>query len=100
MYSFVAAFQSNIILGRSLFRLLLSHPASAQTSNNGELVDLVHHPQIGLACSLLTDTNRQGPEVSRFVFSFSTPFHYSRVTGRRTEESYHYVLRHAFQRTP
>ncbi|KAH0827962.1 hypothetical protein J3R83DRAFT_3600 [Lanmaoa asiatica] len=59
---------------RNLFRSLLSHPASKQTGNNGELVDLVHHPQIGLACSLLTDTDRSGPEAdelkSRIIMFF------------------------------
>ncbi|KAG9316713.1 hypothetical protein JVU11DRAFT_2773 [Chiua virens] len=42
----------------NLFRSLLSYPVSEQTGNNAEL----HNPQIALACSLLTDTSRRGPE--------------------------------------
>lgn len=53
----------NMISGRNLFRSLLSHPVSERAENNGEHAD---HPQIGLACSLLADTDRQGPEVLPF----------------------------------
>ncbi|KAI9571100.1 hypothetical protein HD554DRAFT_2169491 [Boletus coccyginus] len=64
----------NMISGRNLFRSLLSPPASERTRNNGEPVDLVHHPQISLACSLLTNTDRQGPEAdelkSRIIMFF------------------------------
>lgn len=60
----------NMIAGRNLSRSLLSRPTSERTENDGELVGPAHHPQIGLACSLLTDTNRQGPEVRR-LFNFS-----------------------------
>ncbi|KAN0091245.1 hypothetical protein V8E55_004811 [Tylopilus felleus] len=60
---------------RSLFRSLLSHhPAVDRPGSNGELVDPVHRPQIGLVCSLLTDFDRQGPEAdelkSRIVMFF------------------------------
>ena len=55
---------------------MLSQPVSEQTGNSGEHADPVPHPQIGLACSLLNDTGRQGLEVRpsgvflyRFVFS-------------------------------
>jgi hypothetical protein len=52
-----------MISGRNLFRSLLSRPVSERAEHNGEHVD---HPHIGLACSLLTDTDRQGPEVRPF----------------------------------
>ncbi|KAG8214028.1 hypothetical protein J3R82DRAFT_10783 [Butyriboletus roseoflavus] len=60
---------------RNLFRSLLSRPANEQTGNNGEPGDLAHHhPQIGLACALLVDTDRQGPEAdelkSRIIMFF------------------------------
>lgn len=61
---------ANIISGRNLFRSLLSHPTGEQKGSNGEPVDHVQHPQIGLVCSLLTDTSRQGPEVRLFGLFF------------------------------
>ncbi|KAF8557592.1 hypothetical protein OG21DRAFT_225698 [Imleria badia] len=56
---------------RNLFRSLLLHPANERPGSNGEPVD---HPQIGLLCSLLTDTDRRGPEAdelkSRIIMFF------------------------------
>lgn len=62
----LCSFPVNMISGRNLFRSLLLHPASERSGSNGEPVDLVHHPQIALLCSLLTDTDRRGPEVRPF----------------------------------
>lgn len=76
---------ANMISGRNLFRSLLSRPASEQTGNDGELVDPVHHPQIGLACALLTDTDRQGPEVRRLFRTFFVAFFSSQAYSQVDE---------------
>ncbi|KAF9227256.1 hypothetical protein BS17DRAFT_727311 [Gyrodon lividus] len=47
---------------RVLFRSLLSSPESEQGGNDGKPADFTHLPQIDLACSLLVDTDRSGPE--------------------------------------
>lgn len=71
-YSVFDHFQADMTTGRSLFRSLLSYTASERQSNNAEPASLDHHSQISLACSLLTDASRQGPEVS--CFGFFLPF--------------------------
>ncbi|KIJ18623.1 hypothetical protein PAXINDRAFT_110123 [Paxillus involutus ATCC 200175] len=47
---------------RVLFRSLLSFPESEQAGNDGKPPDFTHLPQVDLACSLLADTGRRGPE--------------------------------------
>ncbi|KIK97358.1 hypothetical protein PAXRUDRAFT_824987 [Paxillus rubicundulus Ve08.2h10] len=47
---------------RVLFRSLLSFPEFEQEGNDVKPPDFTHLPQIDLACSLLADTDRKGPE--------------------------------------
>lgn len=64
-----SSFPADVILGWGLFRSLLSHVTTELTGNDGERVSAAHH-HIGLACSLLTDTDRQGPEVRPIGLTF------------------------------